>query len=86
MCIRDRSLHRPSLRPFLHSVDSIRGFAHAACFAAARRCLRFLVDNNFYIVIIITVIVCFNECFPGVSGLAGSSQSILPEVEESLWG
>jgi len=24
-------------------VDSIRGFAHAAGFAAARRCLRFLV-------------------------------------------
>jgi len=41
------SFHRPSLRPslfpFLPSVDSIRGLAHAAGFAAARRCLRFLV-------------------------------------------
>ena len=31
----------------LPSVDSIRGFAHAADFAAARRCLRFLVDVFF---------------------------------------
>ena len=41
------SIQRPSLRlsffPFLPSVDRIRGFAHAAGFAAARRCLRFLV-------------------------------------------
>jgi len=29
----------------LPSVNSIRGFAHAAGFAAARRCLRFLVIN-----------------------------------------
>jgi len=27
----------------LPSVESIRGFAHAASFAAARRCIRFLV-------------------------------------------
>jgi len=27
----------------LHTVDSIRGFAHAAGFAAALRCLQFLV-------------------------------------------
>ena len=38
--------HTPSLFPFVTSVDSIRGFAHAAGFAAARRCLRFLVDIN----------------------------------------
>ena len=41
------SFHRPSLHPsifpFLPSVGSIRGFAHAAGVAAARRCLRFLV-------------------------------------------
>jgi len=35
--------HHPSLFPLLPSVDSIGGFAHAAGFAAARRCLRFLV-------------------------------------------
>ena len=37
------SLYR-SLFPFLDCVDSIRGFAHAAGFAAVRRCLRFLVQ------------------------------------------
>jgi len=36
------SFHRPSLFPFLDSVDSIRGFTHAAGFAAAQRCSRFL--------------------------------------------
>ena len=34
----------PSLFPFSPTVDSIRGFAHAAGFAAARRCLQFLVS------------------------------------------
>jgi len=29
----------------LPSVESIRGFAHAAGFAAARRCLQFLVKD-----------------------------------------
>jgi len=33
----------------LPSVDSIRGFAHAAGFAAARRCLRFLVHTFIHI-------------------------------------
>ena len=45
------SFHRPSLHaslfPFLPSVDSIRGFAHAADFAAAGRCLRFLVSVRY---------------------------------------
>jgi len=31
--------------PWLPTFDSIRGFAHAAGFAAARRCLRFLVSK-----------------------------------------
>ena len=43
------SFHRPSLHPsifpFLPSVGSIRGFAHAAGVAAVRRCLRFLILN-----------------------------------------
>jgi len=34
---------RPFLFPFLPSVESIRGFAHAAGFAAAWRYLQFLV-------------------------------------------
>ena len=34
----------PPLFPLLPGVESIRGFAHAAGFAAARRCLRFLVS------------------------------------------
>jgi len=34
------------LVPFLHSVDSTRGFAHAIGFAAARRRLRFLVKHS----------------------------------------
>jgi len=31
--------------PSIPSVDSVRGFAHAASFAAARQCLRFLVGK-----------------------------------------
>jgi len=40
---------KPLPLPFtlLPSVDSIRGFAHAAGFAAARRCLRFLAILSF---------------------------------------
>jgi len=37
----------------LPSVESIRGFAHAAGFAAARRCLPFLVVVVVVIIIII---------------------------------
>jgi len=44
--------HPPSLFFLFSIVDSIRGFAHAACFAAAPRCLRFLV-----IMIIITAVL-----------------------------
>jgi len=39
----------PPLFPLLPGVESIRGFAHAAGFAAARRCLRFLVELRFYV-------------------------------------
>jgi len=35
----------------LPSNDSIRGFAHAAGFAAARRCLRFLVVISSVIIV-----------------------------------
>ena len=40
----------PCITPYLHTVGSIRGYAHAVGFAAARRCLRFLVliyNNTF---------------------------------------
>ena len=45
-CLPSSSLpHTPSLFPFLPTVDRIRGFAHAAGFAAARLCLQFLLTH-----------------------------------------
>ena len=54
----------PSSLPlsFLPSVDSIRDFAHAADFASARRCLRFLVVIDFTLIFVnISLSVC--SCF-----------------------
>jgi len=57
----------PSLFPFLRTVDSIRGFTHAAGVAAARQCLRFLVGHFIRstqnaLLLYVTVKSCRNNC------------------------
>jgi len=51
LLFRDLGLKTPihAYSPFLPSVESIRGFAHAAGFATARRCLQFLVCIMWFI-------------------------------------
>jgi len=57
----------PSLFPLLPTVDIIRGFAHAASVAAARRCLQFLVgqfirSTQNALLLYVIVKSCRNNC------------------------
>jgi len=59
----------------LPGVESIRGFAHAAGFAAARRCLQFLVFAVFY------VLLATNRRYFTRSPVDGFVQNLAPRLD-----